>query len=57
MRVTFDAVGMGMFTLRTKYEHGQRRGKGIEEGERIWWRSASSRACANSTSRRATAIA
>jgi hypothetical protein len=33
-RVTFDAVGSRWFSLRTKYEHGQRRGRGIEEGER-----------------------
>ena len=31
--MTFDAVGNQRFTLRTKYEHAQRRGVGIEEGE------------------------
>jgi hypothetical protein len=33
LRVTFDAIGTGLFSVRTKYEHGQRRGQGIEEGE------------------------
>ena len=33
VRVTFDTVGNQWFTLRTKYEHAQRRGVGIEEGE------------------------
>jgi len=32
-RVTFDTVSLQWFTLRTKYEHAQRRGVGIEEGE------------------------
>ena len=32
-RVLFDAVGHDMFTIRSKYEHGQRRGEGIEQGE------------------------
>jgi hypothetical protein len=34
VRVTADAVSNRWFTLRTKYEHAQRRGTGIEEGER-----------------------
>ena len=34
VRVTFDTVSNQRFTLRTKYEHAQRRGIGIEEGER-----------------------
>ena len=34
VRVTFDTVSNQWFTLRTKYEHAQRRGVGIEEGER-----------------------
>jgi MtrB/PioB family decaheme-associated outer membrane protein len=34
VRVTFDTVSYQWFTLRTKYEHAQRRGSGIEEGER-----------------------
>lgn len=34
VRLTVDRVSTDWFTLRTKYEHGQRRGKGIEEGER-----------------------
>lgn len=33
VRVTFDKVGGPWFTLRTKYEHAQRRGTGIEHGE------------------------
>jgi MtrB/PioB family decaheme-associated outer membrane protein len=33
VRVTADAVSNRWFTLRTKYEHAQRRGTGIEEGE------------------------
>jgi MtrB/PioB family decaheme-associated outer membrane protein len=33
VRLTFDKVSTEWFTLRTKYEHGQRRGKGIEHGE------------------------
>jgi MtrB/PioB family decaheme-associated outer membrane protein len=33
VRVTFDAVGKGWFSLRSKYEHAERRGEGIEEGE------------------------
>jgi MtrB/PioB family decaheme-associated outer membrane protein len=32
-RVTFDAVGHGWFSLRTKFEHAERRGEGIEHGE------------------------
>lgn len=34
VRVVFDTVTNQRFTLRTKYEHAQRRGIGIEEGER-----------------------
>ena len=34
VRVTFDTVSNQRFTLRTKYEHAERRGVGIEEGER-----------------------
>jgi MtrB/PioB family decaheme-associated outer membrane protein len=33
VRVTADAVSNRLFTLRTKYEHAERRGTGIEEGE------------------------
>lgn len=33
-RVLFDSVGSGRFSLRSKYEHAQRRGEGIEDGER-----------------------
>ena len=32
-RVIFDAAGNPSFALRTKYEHAQRRGTGIEEGQ------------------------
>jgi MtrB/PioB family decaheme-associated outer membrane protein len=32
-RLTFDAMSRQWFSLRTKYEHAQRRGDGIEEGE------------------------
>jgi hypothetical protein len=32
-RVVFDSVGGGPFSIRTKYEHAQRRGEGIEHGE------------------------
>jgi MtrB/PioB family decaheme-associated outer membrane protein len=34
VRITFDTVSNQRFTLRTKYEHAERRGVGIEEGER-----------------------
>lgn len=34
-RLTFDALGRGWFTLRSKYEHAQRRGEGIERGEEL----------------------
>jgi MtrB/PioB family decaheme-associated outer membrane protein len=34
VRVTFDTVSSQRLTLRTKYEHAERRGVGIEEGER-----------------------
>jgi len=33
VRVTADAVGHRSFTVRTKYDHAERRGRGIEEGE------------------------
>jgi MtrB/PioB family decaheme-associated outer membrane protein len=33
-RLTFDAMTRQWFSLRTKYEHAQRRGEGIEQGER-----------------------
>jgi len=33
VRATFDAVGRRWFSLRTKFEHAERRGEGIEEGE------------------------
>ena len=33
VRFTFDTVSQTWLTLRAKYEHGQKRGKGIEEGE------------------------
>lgn len=35
LRLTFDAFGRGWFTLRSKYEYGQRRGEGIEQGEEM----------------------
>ena len=35
VRLIFDAVGNQRLTLRTKYEHAERRGVGIEEGERV----------------------
>ena len=34
-RLTFDTLGTQWFTLRTKYEHAQRRGEGIERGEEM----------------------
>jgi MtrB/PioB family decaheme-associated outer membrane protein len=33
LRLTLDTVGHQWFTVRTKYEHAQRRGEGIEQGE------------------------
>jgi MtrB/PioB family decaheme-associated outer membrane protein len=33
VRLTFDTMSQAWLTLRTKYEHARRRGKGIEEGE------------------------
>jgi MtrB/PioB family decaheme-associated outer membrane protein len=33
VRVIFDSVGNGWFSLRTKFEHAERRGEGIEHGE------------------------
>lgn len=35
LRLVFDAMGTGWLTLRTKYEHGRRRGEGIEQGIRM----------------------
>lgn len=35
IRLTFDTLGHPWFSLRTKYEHAQRRGEGIEQGERM----------------------
>jgi MtrB/PioB family decaheme-associated outer membrane protein len=32
LRLTFDTLGHQWFTLRTKYEHAERRGEGIEQG-------------------------
>jgi MtrB/PioB family decaheme-associated outer membrane protein len=34
VRVTYDVVGMGTFTLRSKYEHGARRGDATDEAQR-----------------------
>ena len=34
VRVTFDAVGRSWFSLRSKFEHAERRGEGLEHGER-----------------------
>ncbi|HET7221094.1 MAG TPA: MtrB/PioB family decaheme-associated outer membrane protein [Vicinamibacterales bacterium] len=33
LRLTFDTLTRQYFSLRTKYEYGQKRGEGIEEGE------------------------
>ena len=33
IRLTFDTLRYQWFTVRTKYEHAQRRGEGIEQGE------------------------
>jgi MtrB/PioB family decaheme-associated outer membrane protein len=33
IRLTFDALSQRVFSVRTKYEHAQRRGQGIEQGE------------------------
>jgi opacity protein-like surface antigen len=33
VRFTVDSVGHGWFSLRTKFEHAERRGEGIEQGE------------------------
>lgn len=33
LRVTFDTMTRQWFSVRSKYEHAQRRGKGIEQGE------------------------
>jgi len=32
LRLTFDTANRGWLSLRTKYEHGERRGDGIEQG-------------------------
>lgn len=32
-RLTFDTMGTRWFTIRSRYEHAQRRGEGIEQGE------------------------
>ena len=34
LRLTFDAITQRWFSVRTKYEHAERRGEGIEEGIR-----------------------
>ena len=33
VRLTFDTLSQRWFTVRSKYEHAERRGEGIEEGE------------------------
>lgn len=38
LRLTFDAVGHALFSLRTKYEHGQRRGEATDEAMRELFR-------------------
>ena len=38
LRLTFDAVGTSWFTVRTKYEHGQRRGDVTDEAARELFR-------------------
>jgi MtrB/PioB family decaheme-associated outer membrane protein len=35
VRLVFDTMTKQWFSLRTKYEHGQRRGEGIEQGEEL----------------------
>lgn len=35
LRVSFDTLTRQWFSLRTKYEHAQRRGEGIEQGEAL----------------------
>ncbi|MGQ0736743.1 MAG: MtrB/PioB family outer membrane beta-barrel protein [Acidobacteriota bacterium] len=35
LRVFFDSVGHRWFSLRSKFEHAERRGTGIDEGERF----------------------
>jgi MtrB/PioB family decaheme-associated outer membrane protein len=35
LRLTFDTMTRQWFSLRTKYEHAQRRGEGIEQGEEL----------------------
>jgi MtrB/PioB family decaheme-associated outer membrane protein len=34
-RLTFDTLSQRWFSLRSKFEHAQRRGKGIEQGEEL----------------------
>ena len=34
-RLTFDALSQSWFSVRSKYEHAQRRGEGIEQGEEL----------------------
>ena len=38
IRLTFDALGIPWFTLRSRYEHSQRRGDATEEAERELFR-------------------
>ena len=35
VRLSFDTMSRQWFSLRTKYEHAQRRGEGIEQGEEL----------------------
>jgi MtrB/PioB family decaheme-associated outer membrane protein len=35
LRLTFDSVGQGWFSIRSKYEHARRLGEGIEQGEAL----------------------
>jgi MtrB/PioB family decaheme-associated outer membrane protein len=35
LRLVFDTMTKQWFSLRSKYEHGQRRGKGIQQGEEL----------------------
>ncbi len=35
LRLTFDAMSRQWFSVRTKYEHAQRRGEGIAQGEEL----------------------
>ena len=38
MRISFDVVGNALFSVRSRYEHGQRRGEATEEAERELFR-------------------